>query len=96
MEEDSGMLMWSVVKSSHVWAGRGEKGEMGLDKRTKNRAVDSEHGASMGRGSQLRTKSHQSKQEGYSLSEIFINTTHTRIFYVPYCALKNYILSSAG
>jgi hypothetical protein len=62
-----GMLMSSVVKCSHVWAGRGEKGVMGLDKGTKNGAVDSEHGASIGRGSLLRTKSHQSKQEGYSL-----------------------------
>jgi hypothetical protein len=46
---------------SPVWAGRGEKRQCGLSKGTKNGAVDSEHGASKGRGSQLCTKSHHSK-----------------------------------
>jgi hypothetical protein len=46
----------------HVLAGVGEKeGLWGLGKWYESGAIDSEHGASMGGGSQLCTRSHHSK-----------------------------------
>ncbi len=57
-EEDSGMLMSSGFVVFTCLGGKGRKrGQLGLGKGAKNGAVDSEHGASKGRGSQLRTKS---------------------------------------
>jgi hypothetical protein len=67
MEEDSGMLMSvNVVRVystviTFVGGKEGKRGQWGLGVRTKNGAVDSEQGASKGRGPQLRTKSHYSK-----------------------------------
>jgi hypothetical protein len=62
MEEDSGMLMSSVVIKVHMCGWEGEKrGAMGLSKRTKNGAVGFEQGASKGKSLQLCTKCHHSK-----------------------------------
>ncbi len=49
-EEDSGMLILSVVVDVHMCECEGEKtnGHWGLSKRLKNGALDSEHGASKG------------------------------------------------
>ncbi len=56
------MLMSSVVVGFACVGGKGRKRGKGA----KNGAVDCEHKASKGRGSQLRPKSYQSKYEGYS------------------------------
>jgi hypothetical protein len=50
------MLMSSVVVNVHMFGQEGEKkGQWELSKRTKNGAVDSEHGARKGRGLQHHT-----------------------------------------
>jgi hypothetical protein len=54
MEEDWGMLMSSVyIVITCVGRNKGKSGQWGLGNGTRNGAVDSEHGASKGRGSQL-------------------------------------------
>jgi hypothetical protein len=58
-EEDLGMLMSSVVIYVHMCRREGEK-KGGLSRKTKNGVVDSEHGVSKSKSSQLRTKSHHS------------------------------------
>jgi hypothetical protein len=47
--------------------GKGKKDAVGLGKRTKNVASDSEHGASKGGSSYLCTTRHYSKKEDYVL-----------------------------
>ncbi len=55
--------------------GKGKKRPVGLRKRTKNVAIDSEHGANKGGSSYLHTKRHHSKKEGYFYT---YNTTHAK------------------
>ncbi len=60
-EEDLGELMSFVyIVITPVGGKEGKRTQWGLDKGTKNGAVDSEYGASKGRGLQLHTKSHRS------------------------------------
>jgi hypothetical protein len=62
MEEDLDVLMSSVLEVFICVSRKGRKSwQWGSDKGTKNGAVDSAHGASEGRGLQLRSKSHHSK-----------------------------------
>ncbi len=56
-EEDSGMLMLSIIVVFTCMYGKGRKwGQWGSGQGTKKGAVDSEHGASKGGGLQLHTK----------------------------------------
>ncbi len=61
-EEDMVMLGSSVfIVITCVGGKEGKTEQLGLGKGTKNGTVDSEHGTSKGKGSQLHTKSHRSK-----------------------------------
>jgi hypothetical protein len=89
--------MSSVTNNVQMCKREGEKkGQWALSKGTKIGTVDSEHGASKGRGSQLCTKSHHAKQEGNLLYSIFINTVPQIYNMSPYFTFEKYILSSAG
>jgi hypothetical protein len=61
-EEDSGVLMSSMLLYLNMLVGRGGKvGQQGLGKEPKSGAVDSEHGASESGSSHLCTESYYSK-----------------------------------
>jgi hypothetical protein len=69
------MLMSSVVVDVRICGQKGrQRGGMGAEQGTKNRAVDFECGASKGRSLQLRSKNHHSKEEGYLFTSV--NATH--------------------
>jgi hypothetical protein len=59
---------------------KGKKGGNGVEQGTKMGQLTLSIEASKGRGSQLRTKSHHSKYEGYLLYSTFINAILAIIF----------------
>ncbi len=81
-EEESDMLMSSMMVNVHMCGGVGEKGVFGVRQGADNGAVDLEHGTSMGRRSHSHTKGNHSKSRGLFFYAYQFTTHALDIVYV--------------